>query len=94
MPRPDLKHKMGALTRGKMPQWWCPGEHDLALLRAVDEYGIGNSGRTWEAMLNNPGCIFYSKTPKNGRPVPRKQRELFLRRFIEDKAPLINRHVS
>lgn len=82
------------MTRGKMPQWWYPGEHDLALLHAVDECGIGNSGRTWDKLLNNSSCVFYTKTPKNGRPVPRKQRELFLREFIEDKSPLLNRYVN
>lgn len=89
--RADLRQRMGAVTRGKMPQWWYPGEHDVALLHAVDECGIGNSGRTWDELLNDPGCVFYTKTPKNGRPVPRKQRELFLREFVEDKSPLLNR---
>jgi hypothetical protein len=30
----------GAVVR----QWWNPGEHDVALLHAVDECGIGNPG--------------------------------------------------
>jgi hypothetical protein len=89
LPNAELGRRIERASRGKMPEWWIPGEHDLALLRAVDRCGIGNNGETWDAFLEDNNCPFYRQF--KGAKVTRKQVQAFILKFIEDRSPINNR---
>lgn len=92
LPNPELAARLAGLstqTAGgdAMPGWWKAGEHDLCLLETVAEYGIGGGAEA----LSDDRLAFYAISVEGDKPQPRKNREQFLREFLRDARPLVDR---
>jgi len=79
---PDLHKRLRRANLKEMPTWWTPG-HDIQVLRAVSEEGLGNI----EFLQDNQHPFFTAFKDA----VSTKKKRKFLKKYLGEISPLLQR---